>query len=163
VDFTRGELRIARTVQNGKVEEAGKTDAALRTVKLQAVALNALRELTRHLAGGLIFPAPGGGIINLSNYRKRVWKKALKDASVEYWALDNTRHTFATLTLAANVPIEDVSALLGHTNIAVTLRHYARWLPAAEERNIALMDAFAASALSVGRKMDGRQEADDVQ
>jgi integrase len=169
VDLNARELRIERTVQDGKIERAGKTDGSLRTVQLQRVALDALRDLlAQHRADGLtfprglIFPAPEGGIINLSNYRKRVWKKALADAELPYRALDETRHTFATLALAGSAPIEWVSKQLGHTNIQTTLKHYARWLPAADDRIIALLDAFAASGESDGRKVDGQEEAGDA-
>lgn len=33
---------------------------------------------------------------------------------------------------------------LGHTNIQTTLKHYARFLPAVDERNLKLLDEFAA-------------------
>jgi hypothetical protein len=45
---------------------------------------------------------------------------------------------------------------LGHTNIQTTLRHYARWLPRANERNLDILDAFAAESEAEGRKADGR-------
>jgi len=37
-----------------------------------------------------------------------------------------------------------VSKQLGHTNIQTTLKHYARFLPAVDERNLKLLDTFAA-------------------
>jgi integrase len=39
------------------------------------------------------------------------------------------RDTFATALLGANVPLTYVAAQLGHGDAAVTLRHYAKWLP----------------------------------
>jgi len=86
-------------------------------VQLQAVAIDALLDTTRPIGGGPIFRDPEGGIINLSNYRHRVWRDALQAAGIEYRALDQTRHTFATLALAAGAPIEWVSKQLGHRNI----------------------------------------------
>ena len=133
----------------------GKTDGSLRTVELQGEALDALRP---RRIGGLIFTAPVGGIINLSNFRKRVWKPALEKAKVEYRALDMTRHSFATFALAAGAPVEWVSAQLGHTNVQTTMRHYARFLPVTSKRNVGLLDAFAAD--SRGQKTDSGAEAD---
>jgi hypothetical protein len=49
---------VQRTVQNGEICEAGKTDGSLRVVQLQAVAIDALEELSRPIAGGLVFTAP---------------------------------------------------------------------------------------------------------
>ena len=37
------------------------------------------------------------------------------------------RHTFATVTLASHVSIENVSKMLGHTNLKIT-QHYAKIL-----------------------------------
>ncbi len=39
------------------------------------------------------------------------------------------RHTFATWQLAAGTPLQEVSAMLGHSNEAITLRVYAHVLP----------------------------------
>ena len=44
------------------------------------------------------------------------------------------RHTFAVELLSKNVPIEDVSTLLGHSSIATTERHYAAWNKARRNR-----------------------------
>jgi integrase len=124
---------------------AGKTDAAFRTIRLPAGAVAALKSLPRPIhSGALIFPAPKGGYINLDNWRRRVWKEALEDAKAEYRPLYQMRHTFATLALAAGADIYWVSKQLGHTNIHTTLRHYARFLAAVDERNLKLLDKYAA-------------------
>lgn len=151
IDLARRELRVEQTVRSGKIEQATKTEGSERIVQLSQAALDALGELARPINGGLVFPAPGGGLINPSNFRKRVWKKALADAKVEYRALDQMRHSFATLALAAGGDIAWISAQLGHSKIQTTLTHYARWLPSANERNLALLDADYAttSALSL--------------
>ncbi len=47
-----------------------------------------------------------------------------------------TRHTFATtVTLANNVTIENVSKMLGHSNIKMT-QHYAKILNSSIERDM---------------------------
>jgi hypothetical protein len=65
-------------------------------------ALRALGLLPRPLdSRQRIFSAPDGGIVNLSNFRKRVWRPALAFAGLEYRSVYEMRHTFATLVLAA--------------------------------------------------------------
>jgi integrase len=76
--------------------------------------------------------------------RRSVWKKALETAGLEHRPLYQCRHTFATLALAAGADLYWVSKQLGHANIATTLKHYARFLPAVDERNLKLLDEFAA-------------------
>lgn len=44
------------------------------------------------------------------------------------------RDTFAIELLLAGVPIEQVSILLGHANIAMTAKHYAPWVKARQEQ-----------------------------
>jgi integrase len=150
--------RVMRTVQDGKVASAGKTNGSLRTVVLQQRALNALAELPRPLdSRQLVFPAPEGGIVNLSNFRNRVWRPALEAAGLDYRPLYECRHTFATLCLSAGVPIEWISKQMGHTSIRTTLKHYARFLPAADARALAALDSFEhPRGASDGREMDAR-------
>jgi integrase len=48
------------------------------------------------------------------------------------------------IALAAGADLYWVSKQLGHANISTTLKHYARFLPAVDERNLKLLDEFAA-------------------
>jgi integrase len=65
-------------------EDQGKTDAAFRRVQLQERALAALGCLPSPLSTEqLIFPSPTGTLINLGNWRRRVWRRALDTAGVE--------------------------------------------------------------------------------
>ena len=41
----------------------------------------------------------------------------------------NTRHTYASKMLTLNKPIAWVAKQLGHSDIAMTLTTYARWIP----------------------------------
>jgi len=71
-------------------------------------------------------------------------RRALLAAEVEHRPLYQMRHTSATLALAAGAGIYWVSTQLGHTNIQTTLKHYARFLPVVDERNLKPLDEFAA-------------------
>jgi Phage integrase family len=53
--------------------------------------------------------------------------------------LYDLRHTSATLLLAADVNIKIVSQRLGHTDIAITLRHYQGFMPGMQERAVAAL------------------------
>ena len=134
-------LRVRRTYARGEVRSEGKREASLRTVLLADVALEALDELPQPLcADQLVFPGTGGAHISLSNWRRRVWYPALERAGVERRPLYQMRHTFATLALAASMPIDFVSRQMGHTDIRTTLRFYARYIPALEERHLAALN-----------------------
>ncbi len=55
------------------------------------------------------------------------------------------RHTAATLLLGAGVPLEVVSAILGHSGIAITADTYARVLEDAKRKAFAAVDLDAES------------------
>ncbi|HZQ66257.1 MAG TPA: site-specific integrase [Gaiellaceae bacterium] len=144
VDLAGRTCRVARTLRDGVIVSAAKTGGSLRTIVLQRRAVVALQSLPRPLhRETLVFPAPEGGVVSLSNFRRRVWQPALAAAGLESRPIYEMRHTFATLALSAGAPLEWISNQLGHADTRVTLRHYARFLPAADERALALLDSFA--------------------
>jgi hypothetical protein len=52
----------------------------------------------------------------------------LKRAEIGHRALKDLRDTFASQLLTAGVQLGCVSAQLGHSDVAVTARHHARWI-----------------------------------
>lgn len=52
------------------------------------------------------------------------------------------RHTAATLLLASGVNVKVVSEMLGHSNVAITLRIYAHVLPHMQQSAVQAMDAL---------------------
>ncbi|HVO60789.1 MAG TPA: site-specific integrase [Terriglobales bacterium] len=44
------------------------------------------------------------------------------------------RDTFAVENLLAEVPIDQVSKLLGHSSVKITEKHYAPWVPARQQQ-----------------------------
>ncbi len=72
----------------------------------------------------LVFPAPGGGIINAKNLAARIWYPALEVAGLPRRNLYQCRHTFATLAIQAGLSVVDVAKILGNSP-QITLKHYA--------------------------------------
>jgi integrase len=146
LDLKQRVCRINKVVVDGELRNSsGKTDAALRTIMLQQRAIDAVQSMPRPIQSArLVFPASQGGYLNLDNWRRRVWKEAFKKTEISYRPLYQMRHTYATLALAAGADVYWISRQLGHTSIQTTLGHYARFLPAVDERNLKLLDEFAA-------------------
>lgn len=59
----------------------------------------------------------------------RGWVPAVKKSGVKFRKQYNTRHTYASTMLTENEPIAWVAKQLGHSDIAMTLSTYARWIP----------------------------------
>jgi integrase len=74
------------------------------------------------------------------------------------------RDTFAVESLLAAIPIEQVSALLGHQSLRVTERHYAPWVRARQEqleasvRRAWVLDPFVSAATKGTRGVHGKME-----
>ena len=58
-------------------------------------------------------------------YVNKAFHKMLSDAHLPDIRFHDLRHTFATLLIEKGVPIKVVSELLGHANVAITLKTYA--------------------------------------
>jgi site-specific recombinase XerD len=62
-------------------------------------------------------------------YKKNIydiWNKACKEAGVGYFPLNNAgRHSLGMQLSKAGVEMERISALLRHTNVSITKKHYA--------------------------------------
>ena len=146
VDLAGRVLSVNKVCVDGVVyADQGKSDAAFRTVALQARASDALAALPRPIRSDrLIFPAPKGGLINLDNWRARQWADAIAASGLEPRPLYQMRHTYASLALAAGADIYWVSDQMGHKDIRVTLKHYARFQrrTAVDERNLRLLSDF---------------------
>jgi integrase len=107
-----------------------KTQGSRRTVQLPKVVVEAL---AAHLAAfppgsdRRVFTAEGGGTIRRSNFRRRVWLPALRNAGIaKPWPrLYDLRHTAATVAMENGVHPKVVPAMLGHSRIGTTLDRYS--------------------------------------
>jgi integrase len=71
----------------------------------------------------------------------------LKRAGLPAIRLHDLRHTVATWLLAQGKPITTVSGMLGHADVATTLRWYGHVLPSSQHELLTAWEAlFAASS-----------------
>jgi integrase len=70
----------------------------------------------------------------------RWYNERAKDAQLSDYGWHAFRHTFASRSLAAGVPIVDVSEWLGHADPSVTLALYSWALPGEKTNRIDLLD-----------------------
>ena len=137
-------LYVRRAYRNGRVKTP-KTQASLRAVPLQTVALAALDELPSGRQSSLVFPSPTGGYFDLHNFRNRHWRPAQRSAGIEpLRRIYDLRHTFATFALRAGVSTFDLSRYMG-TSLAMIDRHYGHLARDGREHAIRLLDTFAGS------------------
>ena len=159
VDLERGVLRLRHApLREGGKSVLGdlKTPKSRRSVRLTAVATNALRahlewqisEMERmgslYQPGGLVFATEHGTLINPSNLRNRSFKPLLRRAFGEAGpdiCFHDLRHTCATLLLSQGTHPKLVQELLGHATIAMILDTYSHFLASMGDQTVRAMEA----------------------
>ena len=71
-----------------------------------------------------VFTDSQGNLVRPNNFLRRHWKPVVRNLPIAYRPQYNTRHTFITLCLEANVPIAQVAAWVGNSP-RIILEHYA--------------------------------------
>lgn len=124
VDTEAGTVHIRRSIHAGVLSEP-KTKSSRRTIQLTRHAVDALRQHREKSTGeGFVFCTNTGNPIRAQNLINRSWKKLLEKAGIPYRNFHQLRHTVATQLLEQDVNPLLVSQLLGHADVAFTLRVY---------------------------------------
>jgi len=155
MDLEAGTWRIHRALQRGEgglVLQSPKTPHSIRTIALAPTAVKKLRshrarQAEKRLALGdayqgdldLVFSREDGSPIRGSGFVEQHHYPLLGRAGVRKLNFHALRHTAASMMLARNVPIAEVSAMLGHASPAVTLAIYGHFMESG--------DNFAATAM----------------
>lgn len=168
VDFPKGCLHVRRSLaripegDGYAVREASlKTRYSRRTIEgLSQALVDALMLLP---AGDdedrdYVFRSRAGGPLDPDNL-DRAWKRHLTLAEIADRPFHSTRHTHASLLIAAGVHPKAIQARLGHASIATTLNTYGHLMPSAfegvGERLEALLSTAAKSYTAVTSSRSG--------
>ncbi len=89
----------------------------------------------------LVFPSKLGTPLDGGNVLSRVLHPLLRQAGLPIIRFHDLRHTAASLALAQGRNIKEVSELLGHADVAVTLSLYAHVSPDMQGQLADAMDA----------------------
>ncbi|MFC0047183.1 Arm DNA-binding domain-containing protein [Rheinheimera tilapiae] len=142
VDWTRGIILIRETWVRDRLEYT-KNDGSQREIKMSEPVRNALlrqRELTGKAK--FVFSTKKGTPHNHRNVTQRIWYPTLHALELRDRTPYQTRHTAATLWLAAGENPEWIARQMGHTTTEMLFRVYSRYVP-----NLTRQDGSAADAL----------------
>lgn len=83
-------------------------------------------------------------VFNLTKFQHS-WETACRLAEIEDITFHDLRHTFATRLMGEGVSIEEISKMLGHTDIRTTFRHYLHVTTQTISRVAGLLNSRAAA------------------
>lgn len=130
VDFNMREILVRETIVDG-IEESPKTDGSVRAIRMSSPVLDALQkqyDQTGH-KGGYVFCNKNGGPLDHRNVTKRIWYPTLERLGLKKRTPYQTRHTAATLWLAAAENPEWIARQMGHTTTRMLFTVYSRFVP----------------------------------
>lgn len=117
-----------------------KTDGSNRAIQLTARVVDALKiqmKMTKHL-GSFVFCKKDGKHFNYQTISRVIWEPMLQRLKFKYRNPYQTRHTFATLLLAAGESPEWIAQQMGHNTTTMLFRVYSRYV-----RNLTRQDGSA--------------------
>lgn len=142
LDFLRSTLTVAEQLTRGPhgamVSGPPKSDAGRRTLAAPLPLMAMLTEdlSTRGLTGAdteaLVFPAPNGGHLDYSHWRRRVWLPAVASVALEGLDFHDLRRANATGMVLDGVDLKTAQVRLGHSDPRLTLAVYAQASTAAD-------------------------------
>lgn len=129
VDFKRRQILVRQALVQGRLEYT-KNDGSFRTIEMSQLVVDALNDqkaATGNMA--FVFSSRTGGPLSHNNVTKRVWYPLLRHLGFRKRRPYQTRHTAATLWLAAGENPEWIARQMGHTTTEMLFRVYSRYVP----------------------------------
>jgi integrase len=142
----REDFRNSRTLRlTGQASRDGRTKLPLKHRKrgeYRDVIVPAwLWDLVKNLPGGPLCPGNDRPYALYETVRQQFQRAAKRAGIPAGFRPHSLRHAFASTLLSRGVPITDVARWLGHKDIRETYQTYSHFMPEAEDRAAAVLDA----------------------
>ncbi len=130
IDFENKQILIRETIVAGE-EEYTKTDGSQREIHMSQPVYDALKAQEGSTRGisKFVFCISTGNPLDHTNVTGRVWYPLLRHLNLEKRRPYQTRHTAATLWLAAGENPEWIARQMGHSSTEMLFRVYSRFVP----------------------------------
>lgn len=159
VDFERRQILIRETVVNGDLTYT-KTDGSQREIHISQPVYDALQ--AQHAITGkqqFVFCNRDGNPLDHRNITTRVWHPALRHLGIKSRPPYQTRHTAATLWLAAGETPEWIARQMGHTTTEMLFRVYSRYVPNLTRQDGSAMERLLAEQLDKNTNQKQKERA----
>lgn len=130
VDFNRREILVRETLVKGR-KETTKTLNSSRAVSISNRVFEALKSQYEETGkrSEYVFCTKTGGPLSYANVTNRVWYPTLDHLGLRRRRAYQTRHTTATLWLAAGENPEWIARQMGHSTTKMLFSVYSRFVP----------------------------------
>jgi len=151
IDFDRRQIHIRETIVGGRMETT-KTFSSIRSIDMSQIVYDALKsqEAITSKLSKFVFCTPSGAPLHYCNVTNRVWIPTLNLLGLKIRRAYETRHTTASLWLAAGENAEWVAKQLGHANTKMLFTIYSRYIP-----NLYRADGSAFEKLLMNKQNQG--------
>jgi len=157
VDLQRRQILVHEALVDGEVVPT-KNDGSFRAVEMSLPVYQAFQE--QHLAtgqGNYVFCTRDGTPLQHGNVTKRVWYPLLRFLGLKRRRPYQTRHTAATLWLAAGESPEWIARQMGHSTTEMLFRIYSRYVPNLTRQDGSAMERLLLSRLAHVSTREGHE------
>jgi len=141
INFDRREISIREALVNGEMGPT-KTLGSQRDIAMSQLVYDALQDQKALTFGksDFVFCNSQGNPMEYRNVNRRVWKPTLALLGLKHRRAYQTRHTAATLWLAAGENPEWIARQMGHSSTEMLFRVYSRYVPDITRQDGSAMD-----------------------
>ena len=150
VDFERRQILVRQAWVKGELVYT-KNDGSFRTVEMSQLVYEALKE--QHKVTGdktWVFCSRDGTPLSHNNVTQRIWYPLLRHLSLAKRRPYQTRHTAATLWLAAGESPEWIARQMGHSTTEMLFRVYSRFVPNLTRQDGSAFERLLRAHFSIG-------------
>ncbi|MDR3052873.1 MAG: site-specific integrase [Coriobacteriales bacterium] len=142
IDLSAKEINIYQSYTcglGGPTLHPPKSKMGTRTIPLPKYACARLAEL--HQGKGIVFPGRKRNRENPTSASNRLRTWFTKNPDLPQVTLFSCRHSFATACVLAGIPLEHISAWLGHCSVYVTRKAYVKLVLVDLHKDVSKIDA----------------------
>jgi integrase len=149
IDFDSRLIKVRESLVKNK-QTYTKNDFSQRDIEMSSTVYEALKE--QHKRSGhleYVFVNARGNHLNYHNISRRVWHPLLKQLGLERRNPYQTRHTAATLWLAAGENPSWIAKQMGHSTTEMLFRVYARFVPNLTRKDGSAMESLLSKSINL--------------
>ena len=159
IDFNTNKIIVRRSIRQGV--ESGTKTGKTRIIDMLSPVREVLKEKFKEngLSSEYIFTTRKGTPYKESSAVTTThWRPLLKRCTIAHRVLYNTRHTFASLMLLNGEDVLWVSKMLGHSNIATTMKYYIKFIEEKGQKRATFLDCFTKENRTLSAQIENQNK-----